>query len=182
MISLGGLSIGELAAFVAEHLNGKGVEVVLVGGACISIYSENAYSSFDLDFIATGMTSRQKIRSALAEINFIEEQRYFKNPETAYFIEFPSGPLAIGDEPPAEITTLRYSTGLLRLLSPTDSVKDRLAAYYHWKDQQSLEQAVLVARDHPVDLDEIQRWSVNEGYAGVFNSIRDMLDPNQTRN
>ncbi|MDD2542131.1 MAG: hypothetical protein PHH28_13955 [Desulfuromonadaceae bacterium] len=175
MITLSELSIGELAAFVADHLNNKGIDVVLVGGACISIYSENRYSSFDLDFIATGMSSRQKIRSALAEINFVEEQRYFKNPETAYFIEFPSGPLAIGDKPPAKITTLRYSTGLLRLLSPTDSVKDRLAAYYHWKDQQSLEQAILVARDHLVDLDEIQRWSVNEGFAEVFNSIRERL-------
>jgi hypothetical protein len=177
VISLTGLSIGELAAFVANHLNSKGIDVVLVGGACISIYSESKYSSFDLDFIATGLTSRQKIRSALAEINFIEEQRYFKNPETAYFIEFPAGPLAIGDEPPAEISTLRYSTGLLHLPSPTDSVKDRLAAYYHWKDQQSLEQAILVARDHPVDLDAIQRWSVNEGFTEVFNSIRERLAP-----
>ena len=42
-------------------------------------------------------------------------------------------------------------------------------------DQQSLEQAILVARDHPVDLDEIQRWSVNEGFAEVFNSIRERL-------
>ena len=30
----------------------------------------------------------------------------------------------------------------LGLLSPTDCVKDRLAAFYHWKDQQSLEPAI----------------------------------------
>ena len=177
MIPLSELSIGELAAFVADHLRNKGIDVVLVGGACISIYSENKYSSFDLDFITTGMTTRQKIRSALAEINFVEEQRYFKNPETDYFIEFPSGPLAIGDEPPAEIATLRYSTGSLRLLSPTDSVKDRLAAYYHWKDQQSLEQAILVAHNHLVDLGEISRWSIHEGFTDTFNSIREKLTP-----
>lgn len=176
MISLAGLSIGELAAFIAEHLRVKGIDVVLVGGACISIYSKNQYSSFDLDFIATGITSRQKIRNALAEINFIEEQRYFKNPETEYFIEFPSGPLAVGDEPPKEISTLRYSTGHLRLLSPTDSVKDRLAAYYHWKDHQSLEQAILVARDNVVDLVEVDRRSVQEGFAEQFKSIRKMLE------
>ncbi len=39
MIALSGLSIGELAAFVADHLNNKGIDVVLVGGACISIYA-----------------------------------------------------------------------------------------------------------------------------------------------
>ncbi len=128
MTTLAGLSIGELAAFIAGHLRARGIHVVLVGGACVCIYSDNEYRSFDLDFITTGITSRRTIRLALEEIGFTEEQRYFKHPETEYFIEFPSGPLAIGDEPPGEIAVLSYPTGMLRLLSPTDSVKDRLAA------------------------------------------------------
>jgi hypothetical protein len=41
VISLSELTIGELAAFIAEHLHSKGIETVLVGGACISIYSFN---------------------------------------------------------------------------------------------------------------------------------------------
>jgi len=176
MMTVAGLEIGQLAALVAEHLRGRGIEVVLVGGACISIYTENRYSSFDLDFIATGSVSRKQLSSALAELNFTGDQRYFKHPETAYFIEFPAGPLAIGDEPPVEINSITYPTGVLRLLSPTDSVKDRLAAYYHWKDQQSLEQAILVTRDQPVDLNEVQRWSANEGYADVFAKIKARLD------
>lgn len=171
MISLSGLSIGELAAYIAEHLRSKGIETVLVGGACISIYSANQYSSFDLDFIITGAATRQKVRSALTEINFTEENRYFIHPQTPFFLEFPSGPLAIGDEPPSEISTLRFSTGDLRLLSPTDCVKDRLAAFYHWKDQQSLEQAILITRDHEIDFAEVGRWSVNEGFADVFEKI-----------
>ena len=173
MTSFAGLTIGELAAYVSEHLRGKGIEVVLVGGACVCIYAENAYSSFDLDFIATGMAGRQSIRQALAEIGFVEEQRYFRHPETDYFIEFPSGPLAIGDEPPGEIASRTYPTGVLRLLSPTDSVKDRLAAYFHWRDRQSLEQAVLVARNHSVDLAEVRRWSVKEGFATEYEAIRE---------
>jgi hypothetical protein len=177
MISVAGLSIGELAALVAGHLRSKGIEVVLVGGACISIYTENRYSSFDLDFVATGIASRKQIKAALAELNFFENQRYFKNSETDFFVEFPSGPLAVGDEPPAEISTITFPTGILRLLSPTDSVKDRLAAYYHWKDQQSLEQAILVTRDQPVDLDEVQRWSAKEGFADLFAKIRGRLEP-----
>jgi hypothetical protein len=168
VISLSELTIGELAAYIAEHLHSKGIETVLVGGACISIYSTNEYSSFDLDFIITGSSSRQKVRAALAEINFTEENRYFINPHTPFFVEFPSGPLAIGDESPSEISTLRFSTGNLRLLSPTDCVKDRLAAFYHWKDQQSLEQAIVIARDHDIDIEEVRRWSVNEGFADVF--------------
>ncbi len=170
MTPLSGLTIGELAAYIAEHLRSKGIETVLVGGACISIYSDNEYSSFDLDFIITGSSTRQKVRAALTEINFTEENRYFINPQTPFFIEFPSGPLAIGDEPPSEINTLRFSTGNLRLLSPTDCVKDRLAAFYHWKDQQSLEQAILIARDHNIYIEEVRRWSVSEGFAEVFEN------------
>ena len=168
MISLSGLTIGELAAYIAEHLHNKGIETVLVGGACISIYSANEYSSFDLDFVITGSSTRQKVRAALTEIDFTEENRYFVNPQTPFFIEFPSGPLAIGDEPPSEISTLRFSTGNLRLLSPTDCMKDRLAAFYHWKDQQSFEQALLIARDHTINIEEVRRWSVNEGFAEAY--------------
>jgi hypothetical protein len=168
VISLCKLTIGELAAYIAEHLRNKGIETVLVGGACISIYSANEYSSFDLDFIITGSSTRKTVRAALTEINFTEENRYFINPQTPFFVEFPSGPLAIGAEPPSEISTLRFSTGNLRLLSPTDCVKDRLAAFYHWKDQQSLEQAILIARDHDIDIQEVRRWSVNEGFTEVF--------------
>jgi hypothetical protein len=168
VISLSGLTIGELAAYIAGHLHNKGIETVLVGGACISIYSANEYSSFDLDFVITGSTTRQKLRAALAEIDFTEENRYFVNPQTPFFVEFPSGPLAIGAEPPSEIRTLRFSTGNLRLLSPTDCVKDRLAAFYHWKDQQSFEQAILIARDHTINIEEVGRWSVNEGFAEVY--------------
>lgn len=175
MTELSAFNIGELAAYIAEHLRSKGIETVLVGGACISIYSANEYSSFDLDFIITGYSTRQKVRAALAEINFTEENRYFINPETRFFVEFPSGPLAIGDEPPAEISTLRFSTGNLRLLSATDSVKDRLAAYFHWKDQQSLEQAILIARGHKIDIDEVERWSGREGFAENFKKIASRL-------
>ena len=175
MISLSDLAIGELAAYIAEYLRSKGIEVVLVGGACISIYSANEYSSFDLDFIITGTSTRHKVRAALAEINFTEKNRYFINPETPFFIEFPSGPLAIGDEPPSEINILRFATGNLRLLSPTDSVKDRLAAYYHWKDRQSLEQAILIARGHEIDIEEVRRWSVNEGFEEAFKKIAPKL-------
>lgn len=91
MIALSELTIGELAAFIAEHLRSKGVETVLVGGACISIYSANEYSSFDLDFIITGSSTRKTVRDALNEINFTEENRYFVNPHTPFFVDVAVG-------------------------------------------------------------------------------------------
>jgi len=157
--SLAQMSLAELAAFISSHLSSHGINCVLSGGACVSIYSSNKYQSFDLDFIENISTDRRIIRSALKEIGFFEENRYFKNPTTPFIVEFPPGPLAIGSEPVKEIASIELSTGKLTLLSPTDCVKDRLAAYYYWNDLQCLEQAVMVAANNVIDFNEVERWS-----------------------
>jgi hypothetical protein len=172
------MTIGELAAFVSTHLHLHDIDVVLSGGACVAIYSNGAYLSLDLDFIECHVTKRQNVRRALAEIGFSEKNRYFCHPETDFFLEFPSGPLAVGGEPVREIMTLVLSTGELKLISPTDCVKDRLAAYYHWDDRQSLQQAILVASGNvSVDLREIERWSQREGKEEEFQELKSLLKP-----
>jgi hypothetical protein len=170
------MTIGELAAFVSTHLQQHGIDVVLSGGACVAIYSQGAYISRDLDFIEIHYTKRQDLRAALAKIGFSEQHRYFIHPETEFFLEFPAGPLAVGGEPVREVTTLVLSTGTLKLISPTDSVKDRLAAYYFWGDRQSLQQAILIAHaDTDIDLREIARWSQKEGKYEEFMTLKPLL-------
>jgi len=61
------------------------------------------------------------------------------------------------------------------LLSPTDCVKDRLAAYYHWNDEQSLDQALMVYKENQVDLGEVERWSLNEGMEVKFKVFKESL-------
>ena len=169
------MSYAEIGAYVCSHLRNRGIHVVLSGGGCVSIYSGNRYQSGDLDFIENVASSRKKFRAALEQIGFREDGRHFKHPDSAFFVEFPPGPLAVGEERVREIRELEFPTGKLALLSPTDCVKDRLAAYYHWNDLQSLEQARLVARDNPVDLDGIKRWSRVEGKPGEFIRIKGSL-------
>lgn len=172
MKSIRNMSRGELAAFIDGHLKRNGIDVVLSGGSCVSIYTENKYASLDLDFIEFGSVSRRKLKKVLQEIGFYEKNRYFISSETDIFLEFPSGPPSVGKEPIKEVIVLNFPTGELRIISPTDCVKDRLAAYYHWGDRQSLEQAVLVAKDNKIDLDELERWSKVEGKLTVFRQIR----------
>ena len=118
------------------------------------------------------------MKAALAEIDFHEQGRYFRHPETKIFLEFPAGPLAVGDEPPRSLKVLSYETGTLVALSPTDCVKDRLAAYFHWNDLECLEQALLVGRANDIDLAEIERWSKKEGQPAKFVNFRDrLIDP-----
>lgn len=175
MKPVGELSLGELAALVCSHLRSHGLDAVLSGGATVSIYTANRYQSHDLDFIINLPATRPRIRRALTELGFVEDHRHFKHPDTLLFVEFPPGPLAVGGEPVREVVQLQFSTGLLRLISPTDCVKDRLAALYHWRDGQGLEQALLVARSQSIDLEEVARWSAHEGKAADFAEIAGRL-------
>jgi len=91
-----------------------------------------------------------------------DKGRHYAHAATPFIVEFPNGPLMVGDQPVT--TSARYRTphGVTRLLTPTDAVKDRLAAFFHWSDRQSLEQALAIARHQPVKLGEIERWAKRE--------------------
>lgn len=138
------IRIKDLAALISEKLRRGGVDSILVGGACVSIYTKNKYRSFDLDFVTHATT--KEIAPLLAELGFQRESsRHFVRRGCPFFIEFVAPPAAVGAEPLKGEKNLKTRLGTLVLMTPTDSVRDRLAAYYHWNDQQALEQAVMVA-------------------------------------
>jgi hypothetical protein len=59
----------------------------------------------------------------------------------------------------------------IKILSPTDCVKDRLASYIHFKARECLDQAVLVAKKHPIKLDAVKKWCKNEGAKEAFDDF-----------
>jgi len=166
------MTIGELGAFICSYLNRNGLDCVLTGGASVSIYSKNLYQSADMDFIEQNYKSKKELTELMEKIGFTEKNRYYFHPEVHWFIEFPSGPLAFGNEPVKEIVELEYQTGTLRIISPTDCVKDRLAAYFFWDDLQSLEQAKMVSSNNNVDFNELRRWSEKQGYLDRFEKFQ----------
>jgi hypothetical protein len=97
------------------------------------------------------------------EIGFSEIGRNFVHPESEIVVEFPPGPLTVGVEPVKLVEKIELETGVLQIISATDCIKDRLAAFYHWGDEQCLYQARLVKQSAAIDLKEIERWSLNEG-------------------
>jgi hypothetical protein len=170
---IGEMSAGELAAYVADRLARHRFRVVLSGGGCVMLYTRNRYESSDLDFIREGIARVYEFRPVLEELGFfMVGTRMFRHPEAAFFLDFPGGPPAVGNEPVREFREMRLPTGTLRLLSPTDCVKDRLAWYYHNRDRPALEQALLVAEATEVDLDEVERWSCAEGMGDAFAEIK----------
>jgi len=167
-MKIGSLSLKNLAIFVSDHLRKNRIETVLTGGACVSIYTDNEYLSYDLDFVLISSDKQKEAKKSLQELGFYPENRYFKHPETEFFIDFVAPPLSVGKEPVKDISTLRKGNRCLKLLSPTDCVKDRLAAFFHWNDKQAFEQAHLVCKNKKVDLEEVRRWSKNEDMETKF--------------
>lgn len=139
MKAIAEMTQGELAAHVDHHLKQRGIAVVLSGGAAVAIYSDHKYVSKDIDFVARFSLDNAAVASAMKEIGFKRKGKYYYHPETDYTVDFVAGPPSIGSYPIVEIRELEMGTGAVRIISPTDSVKDRLAAYFHWSDRQAFE-------------------------------------------
>jgi hypothetical protein len=167
-MDLKNISLKHLALYISDYMRKNGIDCVLTGGACVAIHTDQKYISYDLDFVPLTYQRRSRIREILEKTGFREKGRHFTHKDTPFFIEFIAPPLAIGEEPISEIAMIEERGMVLKLLSPTDCTKDRLAAYYHWNDEPSLEQAILVCRNASVDVKEIERWSKKEGMEKKF--------------
>ena len=161
-------TLADVAVIVAASLRSAGFTAVLTGGACATIYSDGAYQSYDLDFIIRAGGNRRDLDQAMAGIGFVRDGDRYHHRATAFFVEFPRGPLAIGDDVDIRPVELKIGRGRTLALSATDACRDRLAAFYHWSDRQSLHSAVEIARRHRVNLAAIRRWSDREGAAERF--------------
>ena len=64
------LTRAELAALVVTTLAAAGIDVVLVGGSCVCVYTNERFGSFDLDFVDMSYARKKEIAAALAEIGF----------------------------------------------------------------------------------------------------------------
>jgi hypothetical protein len=169
-------SLEEVATLVCTRLEADGISVVLSGGAAVSIYSENEYESYDLDFIPTGLARR--VDRTMNALGFERQQRHWVHPDNPYWVEFPAGPVAIGEEVIFDFAERRSPAGVLRILHPTECVMDRLTWYFHNTDRQCLEQALQVARRHPINLARIKRWAAGERPHGAerFQEFRHRLE------
>ena len=116
MKQIGSMSQVELAAYIQDSLDREGIKVVLSGGSAVSFYSSDKYVSRDLDLINANFAKRSRIRLVMEKIGFQEQGRYFINPETQFFVEFPDGPLSVGEEPVKEISEFELATGTLRVV------------------------------------------------------------------
>jgi len=173
MMDWGSITLKELAGYISEELRKQGIETILVGGACVTIYSDNRYQSYDLDYIT--YEDMKKVKKALKGLGFNEKGRCYYHEGCQWFVEFVSPPVAIGNEFIREFSYVATPFGTIKLLRSVDSVKDRLGSYYHWNDKQGLEQAIQICLEQKIDLAEVEKWSVQEGHLEKFMNFINRL-------
>ncbi len=156
-------SLIDVAFAVGTALDRSGFTAVLTGGSAAT-YHSGSYQSLDLDFVVTvASPNTETFVGALLDIGYRRSDRQFRHASTRYTLDFPRGPLMIGIDEISVWETHRRGDETLHVLTRTDSVRDRLAAFFHWNDRSSLATACAVATSGPIDVESIRAWSEREG-------------------
>lgn len=156
-------SIARLAVIISEHLKANNIISVLSGGSVVTIYTDtNFYESNDLDFISPA--DHKKILKVMTEIGFEKikaTHKHLTHPRTKILVEFPTGPVNLGVNPIRyeHIEEQPLEGGTIRMLSPTQSVMDRLLHFISTKDPQGLDQAREICERHLVNISAIDKWA-----------------------
>jgi len=159
----------QLWEYVASYLASNGIQTVMVGGSVVAIYSNGLYQSGDIDLIQSDVT-RATLTDVLKEISFYPEGRLFRHPLCPHlYLDFPPGPVAIGDDYHIQPEEQEINGQVIQLLSPTDCIKDRLASYIHFGNRDTLDQAVLVGQKQRVNKKEIKIWCDNESRPDAYS-------------
>lgn len=174
-------SLLEVAALVSEALESAGIIATLSGGGAVSIYTENVYQSYDLDFVTAAMIA--DLTPALEPLGFRHTPgtrfAQFEHPLIEWYLEFPASPLTFGhlEADHGDCAVIDLPVGQLRIITPTQSVMDRLSAAFAWSDPQSREQAILVATSNEIDWQALEAWFGDEGQSAAdFERFKNAVD------
>jgi hypothetical protein len=115
----------------------------------------------------------KNLPEVMEKIGFKKEGgRHYQHPQCKHLIiEFPGSHLEIGEDNHIIPDEVKSEGQKIKILSPTDCVKDRLASYIHFKARECLDQAVMVAEKHPVQMSAIKKWCQGEGRPEAFDEF-----------
>ena len=164
-------TLADVAVAAGDALRRAGIRAVLTGGACANLYTRGAHQSLDADFVLVEPCAADDLDRALSALGFERRRDRYVHRRVPFVVEFPRGPLGIGEDFRIRPVWLRRRGARTLALSATDACRDRLAAFYHWADRQSLAVAVDIASRNRVSLAKIRTWSRSEGHLEGYGTF-----------
>jgi len=140
-VTLHKASLIEVAAQAAQCLERAGIPVAVVGGSAITAYAPSVYTSKDIDFAAIKGARRREFAQAVAELGFQAKGRNFVHPESPFSLDLVADTPYVDQRPIIKFTTHETRFGPVRVYTFEDAIADRIAAFLHWGDSQSLDVA-----------------------------------------
>jgi hypothetical protein len=121
------------ASIITKLLEQYDIKPIVVGGLSVEIYTQNDYSTRDIDFVSEDF---DKIRDTLFQLGFKRDTRHFYHEELEIAIEIPSSNLAGDYERVLKVEIDKEDDLYVYLISIEDIILDRLRATVHWKSQE----------------------------------------------
>lgn len=116
--------------------------------------------------------SEKEMWEWVARIGFTRLGMYYRNPKrNDLIIQFVSGPPGIGSDYAIKPREVKVDGQILKIFTPTDCIRDRLAAYIYDRSRDNFDRAVLVALRQPYEAKKIKKWLEAEGYGHVYNEF-----------
>jgi hypothetical protein len=186
-LSLKDCSLIDVAAKASACLNGAGIEVAVVGGSAITAHVPEVYTSHDIDFAAINGTTRRTFSEVIATLGFAARGREYVHPESRYTLDLVADTPYIDQRPILKFATIESRFGPVRAYLFEDAIADRVAAFVHWGDSESLNVAerAVGAKRASTSWKRVQRvladLDVSEGEGArrldlATNRLRGMLE------
>lgn len=124
----------QVAGILTELLEKHNIRPIIVGGLSVEIYTQQQYTTYDIDFIINGS---QKAGDLLFELGFEKIGKDWIHHEVGLSIEIPDHILA-GDY--QKVTSVPIANNrTIYVIGIEDIILDRLRAAVHWKSGEDRE-------------------------------------------
>lgn len=119
------------AGIITKMLEKKKIKPIIVGGLSVEIYTQQEYSTRDIDFVSDG---HLVIKELLLSLDFLIENRHFYRKDIEIAVEIPDNYL---DGNIDKVSKIDIGEGLyVYLISVEDIIIDRLRALLHWHSEE----------------------------------------------
>ncbi|MGD1075335.1 MAG: hypothetical protein ABR903_04565 [Thermodesulfovibrionales bacterium] len=152
-----------------NELKKNDIEIVIVGGSAVELYSFGKYLSGDIDIVSPASYS---IGEKLESLGFFKRGKNWISEELGLFMDIPASALA-GD--PARVREVAIGDGFsVKVIGVEDLIVDRLNACVHWKFETDCEWASYLIRkfEKEIDLDYLMKRAAEDKVDAKLNELR----------